>query len=216
VFTNVDFLDLPGADAVNYNFGERPLSGSAVEAGQTATIGFWQNKNGQSLVRSLNGGETATHLGNWLAATFSNMYGHLAGMTNGEIADYYVGLFKRTSRTAPGGPPKVDAQALAVALAVYVTNESLAGTAAAAYGFTVTQNGVGSSTIDTGDNGAAFGVANGTRITVLEILIAVNARTTDGLLYDLDGDGIIDAAESALRVMANTVLTSINQEGDLS
>src|SRR5690606_28342088 len=63
---NDQFHDLifaePDFDAVNYNFGERPLPGSTVAAGQTASIGFWQNKNGQSLIKSLNGGPGATNL----------------------------------------------------------------------------------------------------------------------------------------------------------
>jgi len=68
-------LPQPDSDGQNYNFGERPLADGQVQSGQTATIGFWQNKNGQNLIKSLNGGATSTQLGNWLAATFPNMYG---------------------------------------------------------------------------------------------------------------------------------------------
>ena len=52
VFTDV-VLATPGSLGENYNFGERPPAGGTVSAGQTATIGFWQNKNGQALLRSL-------------------------------------------------------------------------------------------------------------------------------------------------------------------
>ena len=41
----------------------------------TATIGFWHNKNGQALIKSLNGSSSSTQLGNWLAATFPQVYG---------------------------------------------------------------------------------------------------------------------------------------------
>ena len=40
-----------------------------VQNGQTAGIGFWNNKNGQALIKALNGGSTSTQLGDWLAAT---------------------------------------------------------------------------------------------------------------------------------------------------
>ena len=35
---------------MNYNFGERPQAGAALSSGQTATIGFWQNMNGEALI----------------------------------------------------------------------------------------------------------------------------------------------------------------------
>jgi SdrD B-like domain/PKD domain/Periplasmic copper-binding protein (NosD) len=215
-------LALPGADAVNYNFGERPLAGDQVHSGQTATIGFWQNGNGQSLLKSLNGGSGATQLGNWLAATFPHMYGanaganNLAGMTNAQVVGFYSSLFKRTSSV--DGPPKVDAQALAVAFAVYVTNEDLAGTTAAAYGFHVTANGVGAATFDVGSaNRDAFGLSStdSTTMTVMDILLATDARTHNGLLYDLDGSGTTSSYEVSRRVMANNVFTAINQQGDI-
>ena len=37
-------------NAINYNFGEQPTAGGTVSKGQAATMGFWQNKNGQGLV----------------------------------------------------------------------------------------------------------------------------------------------------------------------
>ncbi|MBI1916508.1 MAG: hypothetical protein HYS12_17505 [Planctomycetes bacterium] len=221
VFSNISLL-LPGGDGVNYNFGERPLAGAAVHAAQTATIGFWQNKNGQDLIKALNGGPSATQLGNWLAATFPNLYGvpaganNLAGKTNAQVAAFYTSLFKRTSST--NGPPKVDAQVLAVALAVYVTNQDLAGTTAVAYGFQVTADGVGAATFDVGsDNRVAFGLSSSdsTVMTVLDILLAADARARNGLLYDLDGSGTISSYEKLLRTMANNVFTAINKQGDI-
>ena len=216
VFSGIAFSE-PGSDAINYNFGERPQPGSEVHAAQAATIGFWQNKNGQGLINSLNGGANATQLGNWMASTFSNMYGGLAGMTNAEIGTFYQTLFKRNGKTSPGGPPKLDAQVMAVALAVYVTNETLAGPVAANYGFEVTTHGLGIATFDVGDeNRDAFGLgaADSTVMTVLDILLATNALARNSILYDTDGNGVIDSYEQTLRTMANEVFTAINEQGD--
>ena len=47
-----------GSYGVNYNFGER-IDGGPLGSAQTATIGFWQNKNGQALIKSLNGSADA-------------------------------------------------------------------------------------------------------------------------------------------------------------
>ena len=46
-----------------------------VGAGQFATIGFWQNSNGQAVINSFNGSSTSTALGNWLASNFPNLFG---------------------------------------------------------------------------------------------------------------------------------------------
>jgi hypothetical protein len=226
-------LPLPGSDGVNYNFGERPPAGGDVTAGQTATIGFWQNKHGQALINALNGGPASTQLGNWLAASFPEMYGvnagpnNLSGMTNGQVAELYKSLFKRTARTCPGGPPKLDAQVLATALAVYVTNENLAGTTAASYGFRVTDDGVGVSTIDISYlEQLVFGLdvpqenhcwwwRGRTTVTVMDLLLATDERTHNGLLFDLDGNGTINWLETIYRVIANQVYESINERGHI-
>jgi hypothetical protein len=216
-------LPRPNSLAENYNFGEQSRADDPVQPGQTATIGFWQNKNGQNLIQSLNGDPTSTQLGNWLAAMFPNMYGalaganNLAGKTNADIAAFYKTLFARTScNAAGGGPPKMDAQVLATALAVYVTNRSLAGTTAAAYGFLVTDSGVGTRTFNMGCKGAAFGVANNASVTALDLLLAVNSRSRKGRLYDLDGDGDAnDSLETSYRTMANDVFSAINEAGDI-
>jgi hypothetical protein len=222
VFSQIG-MSQPGSDAINYNFAERPVLNGTVGAGRTATIGFWQNKNGQALIRSLNGGPDGTQLGGWLAATLPNMYGasagdnNLNGLTNAEVATFFATLFKRNGKTAgDSGPPKLDAQVLAVALAVYVTNEHLAGTAAVVYGFTVDAAGLGASTFDIGTSGAAFGMANYSAVRVLDLLFAVNSRSRQGRLFDLNGDGDTgDADERLLRGLANDVFSGINELGDI-
>jgi hypothetical protein len=197
-------LPQPGSFAENYNFGERPMAGGAIVGGQTATIGFWQNKNGQGLILSLNAGAASTQLGDWLAATFTNMFGaesganNLAGKSNADVAAYYQTVFKMKG-------PKLEAQAMAVALAVYATNSTLAGTTASAYGFRVTELGVGIATFNVGSSGAAFDVANNTTMMILDILLATDRKTAGGVLY---------GGNRLLRDLANTVYSAINEAGD--
>jgi hypothetical protein len=78
---------------------------------------------------------------------------------------------------------KQAAQVFATAVAIYVTNQSLAdGTNAAAYGFTLSGDGIGVATVNVGSDGAAVGKANNTTMTVMDILVAVagHASRTDG------------------------------------
>ncbi|HYE20001.1 MAG TPA: SdrD B-like domain-containing protein [Tepidisphaeraceae bacterium] len=192
---------------INWNFGERPgTTATGVRTGQTATIGFWQNKNGQALIRSLNGGPTAKHLGNWLATNLPNLFGaaattNLAGKTNDQVAAFFITKFKVKGM-------KLDAQVLAVALAAYVTSPALAGSAAAAYGFDVGGGGLAAATYNIGTSGAAFGVANYSTLTVWQILSATNALSTGG-------DGSIYNSNALLQALANTVYDGINNQGDI-
>lgn len=203
-----------GTSGINNNFGER-VESTTVHTGQTATIGFWNNKNGQALIKSLNGGPNATSLSTYLATSFANMYGasagaeNLTGKTNSQVAAYFQQLFKVKGQ-------KLNAQVLAVALATYVTNVNLAGSAAVQYGFEVTVGGVGAATYNVGSSGAAFGVADNTVLTVAEILARTNLRASNGLLWDLDVNSLLSSTETALRNMANEVFDGINNQGDIA
>lgn len=195
-----------GVNGFNYNYGEQPPSGGAPQSGQTATIGFWNNKNGQALIQSFNGGSTSTQLGNWLAATLPNMFGanagsnDLAGKSNAEIAALFQSDFLLKG-------VKLDAQVLATALSVYATNATLDNTDVAAnYGFIVSGNGLGTATVNVGSNGAAFGVADNSVLTVLDLLKATDAQAVGGLLYNGD---------ATLRKEANNIYSAINEEGDI-
>ncbi|MFL5327593.1 MAG: beta strand repeat-containing protein [Gemmataceae bacterium] len=176
-----------------------------VHHGQTATIGFWHNNNGQALINSFNGGPTATSLSSWLSSAFPRLYGTLAGTnnltgkTNAQVAAYYLTLFNAQGQ-------KLEAQVMATALAVYATTQSLGGSAAAAYGFQVTVAGVGSSTFNVGANWAAFGAPINSTRTVLQLLQATNAAAVGGVLYN---------GNSSLRNQANSVFTGINEAGDI-
>ena len=74
------------------------------------------------------------------------------------------------------------------------------------YGFTVGGNGVATATYNVGGNGAAFGVADNTVMTVMDILLVADAQALNGVLYNGD---------TAKRNMANTVFSAINQAGGI-
>ena len=90
---------------------------------------------------------------------------------------------------------------------VYVTDGTLDGTGVEAqYGFTVGGNGVATATVNVGTSGAAFGVADNTVMTVMDLLVAADAQAVDGVLNNGD---------TARRTKANAVFSAINQAGDL-
>jgi uncharacterized repeat protein (TIGR01451 family) len=186
-------------------------SHSPLAKGQTATIGFWHNKNGQAVISNFNGGPTAMALGNWLAANFGNLFGGLAGQTNAQVARAYQTAFAN----AGGVQGNAYAQAFALALAVYTTTSSLGGASTAAnpatahFGFQITAAGAGAATYNAGTSGAALGVPNGTTLTVLRILQIANQNFSlrTGLFYQGDS-----TKTSAL----DNLLDAINQAGDIS
>jgi sugar lactone lactonase YvrE len=196
-----------GANGLNYNFGELPATTGAVQKGQTAGIGFWNNKNGQALIKSLNGGPTSAELGNWLAATLPHVFGAEAGgnnltdKTNADVAALFQQDFVLKG-------VKLDAQVLATALSVYATNATLDSTATAApYGFIVSGDGVGTATFNVGTNGNAFGVPDNATMSILDLLQATDSQSVDGLLYD---------GNVTLRQEANNVYSAINQAGTIN
>jgi hypothetical protein len=203
--TDQFFIQLAaGVNGLNYNYAERSTGTGPVQKGQTAGIGFWNNKNGQALIKSLNGGGAGGHgshqLGDWLAATLPHLYGGLAGKDNAYIAALFQQDFVLKG-------VKVDAQVLATALSVYVTNATLDDTkVAASYGFTISGDGVGTTTLSVGAAGAAFGVGNNTTMTVLDLLLAADARAVNGILY---------GGNTTLANEANDVFSAINQAGGI-
>jgi len=164
--------------------------GLGVVKGLTGAFGFWNGGGGQALIKSFNGGSTATALANWLAATFPNLYGasaganNLTGKSNAQVAAFDQTLFHL-------GGTRAQAQVLATALNVYATTLSLGGTAGQAYGFSVSATGLGARSYNVGNDGAAFGVANNTTLNVFELLLAVNKKAVKGVLYN--GDGTLQA-----------------------
>jgi hypothetical protein len=71
---------------------------------------------------------------------------------------------------------KFDALVLATEPTVYVTYGTLNSTGVGAqYGFVVGGNGVAKAAVNLGSNGAAFGVADNTAMTVVDVLLAADA-----------------------------------------
>ncbi len=92
------------------------------------------------------------------------------------------------------------------------------------YGFQVTVGGLGSTYFNVGDCGAAFGVDDDTEMQIIDLLLATDRMSTNGLLYDHDydvdpfddgGNGEIDDWEELLRTLANDVYSAINESGHI-
>ena len=185
-------------------------SARRLPATRRRSIAWWNGSTGQALIKALNGGQTAKNLGNWLAANYNNLFGanagsanNLAGKTNAQVAAYYQSLYANAAR-------KPEAETLALALSVYVTNSGLAGTTATSYGFAVSAAGLGAATVNVGANGAAFGVNNNTVLTITELLSRANVRARKGLVWDANANGSLSTAESVLRSQISSLFVTIN------
>lgn len=185
-----------------YNFGETRIT--ATPSGYAATLGFWTSSKGQSLIRSFNGRSSSSALANWLTRTFPRLYGtgsrtSLANGDNADVAD----LIKRLATSSSTKP---EASFLAVALSVYATTSSLGGNAAAAYGFAVSNAGAAQKPFNVGSNGAAFGVANNTTLTLRQLLDAAHSQANNGTLY---------SRRTSLRPPATNVFDAIARQGGI-
>ncbi len=178
----------------------------------TATIGFWANKNGQGLIDSFNGGGSSTALSNWLATNFSNLFGSFAGQT--WTPPRVAADFTTAKGNVGGVQGNTYAQTFALALAVYATDPTLGGgSASTGQGFAVEPGGTGNQGFNVGSNGAAFGVANNTTLSVTDILMILNSdyNATTGLFYSGDPQSLM----TTLTNDANNVTNGINQGGDI-
>jgi uncharacterized repeat protein (TIGR01451 family) len=214
--TNDVFSGIPlqcGNSGINYNFGE-----FQVFKGQTATIGFWHNQNGQALIKSFTTTSTGATLANWLATTMPDLFGknapkfsataktgvNLSGRSNAEVASYFLSLFAVTGQ-------KTYAQVLATAFSVFTTTNSLnTGTTgkslASRYGFILSAGGAGAFTYNVGGNGAAFGLPNNTTTTILDLLVRASKNSVKGILNN---------GNQTYMNMTNGVFDAINNKGDI-
>lgn len=171
---------------------------------QAATMGFWANL-GQSLINDFNGGSTSTNLANWLSATLPNLYGatsganSMTGKTNADVLATYNRLYGVTGT-------KFDAQVMATALNVYATNSNLSGTTATGFGFAVDATGLADATFNVQGWGTAFGLANNSTTTVMDLLTRANARSSNGVLFN---------GNSANLNLAFSMFSYINAAGGL-
>lgn len=172
-----------------------PLLTSPLGKGDSATVGFWNNKNGQALILSLNGSANSTALGNWLAANFPALWSSLAGKTNTAIAAYFQTIYKQSGQ-------KTEPQLLAGALACYATDTVLAGgTYAAGYGFNTSTLGSGAKSYNVGSYGTAIGLTNNTSYSILQLLQQANIDKQKGT-FDANA--------------FNNLFSGINQTGGLN
>lgn len=193
-------------NAANYNFGELNCTGNSVVGGDTANIGFWRTE-GQNLIKALNGSSNAKNLGNWLASTLPELFGsdagssnNMANKTNTQVAAYFVTKFNASGT-------RLEAQILATALSVYATKSSLAGGSfAAAYGFTVSSNGLGARMFNVGTAGSLLGVSNNSAVSVLDILKKANGKSSDGSLF---------SSNAANRTKLYNLFDTVNQLGNI-
>jgi hypothetical protein len=176
---------------------------SPVTHSQAATIGFWHNANGQAVINSFNGGSSSTALGNWLSSNFPNLFGGFAGQTNAQVAADFLTAFSVT--TVQGN---TYTQAFSMALSIYASTPTLGfNTKAASFGFSGVS--LGDATYNVGNNGAAFGVANDTTLTVFQVLMIANANYTPAT-------GLFYGGNPTLTSELNNVLNGILQKGDIA
>jgi hypothetical protein len=167
--------------------------------GDAATMGFWQNKNGQGLICNAPSGPPT--LANWLATTFPCLYGsssvnNLTGKSNKDVANLFLTLFNGVS-------PKTDAQVMSVALACYFTDTTLGGgTGPVKFGFNQSVGGTGAKLFNVGSFGTALGLQNNTSYPILQIVQSANALKCSNPSQPLPKT-IVD------------LFNSINQTGDI-
>ena len=169
-----------GTSGTSYDFGE-VASGSSVchTRPSRAASGTVPAARGSQL---LNGGSSCTSLGNWLAESFSNLYGNsscnFAGKSNSYIASYYQTLYRNNSSSP-------ECSVLATALNVYASCSSLGGgSAATSCGFTVTSGGLGCESYNVGSCGSSlFGVSNNSNVCVIQLLQCVNNQSSNGSCF---------------------------------
>jgi hypothetical protein len=123
-----------------------------------------------------------------------------AAADNAQVAAYFQTLFSL-------GGNQVQAQVLAMALNVYATTSSLGGTAGKAYGFTVSDTGLGARSFSVGKDGSAFGVVNNTTMNVYALLAAVNKNAVKGSLYN---------GSAALQAQCADLFSSLDAAGGIA
>ena len=124
---------------------------------------------------------SSSNLGEWLATSFPNLYGAGTGshcLINSNGTYFSNGQVLSCLGNFSGN----DLQVLSAALSVYFTSTTLSGSNASWYNnFLHTSSaGCGMDICNVGSSGSAFGVANNTCMTVMQLLEAANSNTKCG------------------------------------
>jgi hypothetical protein len=113
----------------------------------------------------------------------------------------------RFMKVAPNAP-RGGLEATVLTAAIPATSVALNPTnVAVSYGSVVSGDGVGTATTSVGSNGDAFGVANNSTLTLMDLLLAADSQAVNGALY---------GGNAAKRNEANAVFSAFNQDGDIS
>ncbi len=169
-----------GAQQVLSQVNEKGKIG--IDENQAQSSGFWSGSRGQGLIRSFNGGSTATQLSSWLSETLPNLFGALAGTrnltgrTNAQVAQAFS-LVEDSKRD------RAYAQVFALALNVYASTQSLGGSSSQSH-IKVSPFGLGAAEFNISVYGAVAGVVNGSTINVYSYLRGVNRLAVGGVLYN--------------------------------
>jgi hypothetical protein len=191
--------------------------------GMTLTQGGWHNANGQAVINSFPKtstamtltatASTAMTLGQWLNSNFGNLFAasQTNAQTNAQVAaaNAQVAADFQTAFRVLGLQGNTYVKAFSVALSCYASTMGLGfDSTAAQVGFICTLDGLGNQTYNIGNNGAAFGVPNGTILTVFQVMATADANynSATGLFY---------GGDATLTNDLNIVLDGILQTGDI-
>jgi Prealbumin-like fold domain len=182
------------------NGGTMNCPSNPVCCGTFATGSFWCTTMGQSAIKCLNGSSNSTCLAQWLATCFPNLYGTGCGkhcLVNSNGTYFTNTQVAAACSNFSGG----DQQVLSTALSTYCSSINLSGVNFHSLSSQIITSDVGSGmySYSVGANGAAFGVANGSTVTVMQLLLDANSNTVAGASVS---SGI------------NTVFTAINTAGN--
>jgi hypothetical protein len=118
-----DIVLAGGQFAGGYDFAEE---NGTLQSGQTATISFWRSNDGKKLIEGLNGDKKSKMLGNYLAASFPNLFSDLAGEKNEKVWNYYKKLHdeKVKALATNDASIKLEVEVMSLALSMYVTDQA--------------------------------------------------------------------------------------------
>ncbi|MGA2258201.1 MAG: hypothetical protein ABSG53_26335, partial [Thermoguttaceae bacterium] len=184
------------------NEGTQVCGTPCVQQGDFATTAFWNATCGKNLLYSLNGGSSATGLGNWLASNFPHLYGaqvdssnacekDLAGATNAAVDGFFATLCSTNLSYA---------QILSTALACYASDTVLAGCTVSYFYTSV--NGNGLNCYNVGTCGSVLGLTG--------------SQTVLAILHACDQQAYCTSNFTGVLSSVNTICSGINTTGNIT
>jgi hypothetical protein len=167
------------------------------------TMGFWQNKIGQDIIKKFCGGTSGKTLFAYLTAGPPDLFnpGPFKDLTLSgcdKIAAYVTNVIKKASASGASMNAQLKGQMLATALDVYFSDPTLGGNKISA------SVAIGNVTIDLEDVGAAFGGASS--LTVKQMLAyAASQSSSDGSTWYSQNKATQELAKDAFDAINNDV-----------